>query len=177
MLAAVSATLNAQNTNDTTAERVYGVQIGLLGAWAYGEFPLKDEIVLRGEVGLDAGIRGGSFYRKTVFVLAPSLRLEPRWYYNLSERAARGRRTEGNAANFVSLPLLIHPGLFRITNDETIRVDRGIQLLPTWGIRRNLGSRLDYELGIGLGYGVRWSGGRDVAEGGSTGWLHLRIGI
>ena len=176
----VSTALTAQtvrDTRDTTVERVYGAQIGLLGVWGYGEFPLGDEVALRTEIGIDAGIRGSSLLYDPVFVLTPSVRLEPRWYYNLAQRAAQGRNTGNNAANYFSVPLIAHPGLFRIASEDFIGVDRSIKILPTWGIRRNLGDRLNYEIGIGYGYGLRWGEGRSRPSGGDTGWLHLRIGI
>jgi hypothetical protein len=177
MVAISSTTLNAQIIRDTTVARVYGAQVGLIGIWAYGEFPIHDDIVLRTDVGLDASIRGGSQFYKPVFLLTPPFRVEPRWYYNYGKRAARGRRTDANAANYFSLPLTFYPAWFSIANTESIRVDPGLQLLPTYGIRRNLGDHLRYEIGIGMGYGIKWREGRDKLTGGSTAWLRLRIGL
>jgi hypothetical protein len=172
-----TAAVSAQLSADTTVQRLYGAQVGFLGAWGYGEFPLGDQWVLRADAGLDGAVRGGSFFYRTTFVLAPSLRLEPRWYYNFKARAQRGRRTAGNAANYFSLPLIAYPGLFRIASEESVRVDRGLHLLPTWGMRRQLGQQLYYELGLGLGYGVRWAEDSNRRTGGTTGWVRLRIGI
>ena len=170
-------TVGAQDRAEAIVDRVYGAQIGLLGIWGYGEFPIHRQVVLRTDIGLDAGIRGGSQFYRTVLVLTPSIRLEPRWYYNLAKRSERGKPTNGNAANYFSIPVIAHPGWFRITNEESISVDRGLQLLPTWGIRRSLGNRLMYEVGAGLGYGLRWAEGRSKPTGGTSGWIRFRIGL
>ena len=158
-------------------ERVYGAQLGYLGAWVYAELPLGRSVVARLEAGLDAGYRGGSFFKENIVVGAPVLSAGPRWYYNLDKRVAKEKRTAGNAANFLSLPITYHPGWFTLSNVEGTYTDKGITVLPTWGIRRNLGKHLNFEVGVGIGYRVRWFDFGVQRFGDVAAWVPLRIGF
>lgn len=157
-------------------ESIIGGQIGFLGGWAYAEYPIGSKSVIRGELGLDGGIWAGSFRNNTVLALAPVATLSPRYYYNLSKRSDRGKRVAGNAANFISLRTKFHPGWFTLSNTEGLATDSGITVLPTWGIRRTIGRRFNYEVGFGLGYTHRWDQGR-TRESSVTAGLHLRVGL
>ena len=67
----------------------FGIQTGVLGIWAHREVKLSNQIALRAELGMDAGIWGGSFYPKTGYLMTPVITFEPRWYYNLNKRVSR----------------------------------------------------------------------------------------
>ena len=99
-----------QSAEVGAVERVYGAQLGYLGAWGYAELPLGRSVVARLEAGLDAGYRGGSFFKENIVVGALVISAGPRWYYNLDKRVAKEKRTAGNAVNFLSLPITYHPG-------------------------------------------------------------------
>ncbi len=165
---------NGYSQTDATRQ-IIGGQAGFFGAWVYGEFPISSSSVMRGEIGLDGGFRGGSFYSTNTIAFAPSLRAEPRWYYNLKKRAAKGRKTDKNAANFISLQTIYQPGWFVLSNVDGTRVDNGITLLPTWGIRRMIARKISVETGLGLGYTRRWYKGATRPAELALG-LHLRIG-
>ncbi len=156
--------------------RVYGAQIGFLGAWGYAEFPLGRRIVARINAGLDGGIWGGSSIDGATLAIVPVIEAGPRWYYNLDKRALKEKRTDRNAANFLSLPVSYHPGWFTLSNEEGTSINQGITILPTWGIRRNLGRHLNFEVGAGLGYRTEWNdfGYRDNSF---AAWIPLRIGF
>ncbi|HSI68926.1 MAG TPA: hypothetical protein VK941_01750 [Gillisia sp.] len=131
---------------------IYGMQTGFLGAWVYNELRLSNEIALRTEVGLDAGIFKNSFRNRVGFVLIPVINLEPRWYYNLNRRTDKSKMTANNTGNFLSLKGSFNPNLFAISDREVGNVIPSLALIPTWGIRRHIGSHFNYETGIGFGY-------------------------
>ena len=171
-------TLMAKSQNVSTEQSTFGIQTGFLGIWAHNESKISNQIVLRSELGLDTGISGGDIYDKTGFILVPTITLEPRWYYNLTKRESKSRRIDGNSGNFISLKTTYHPNWFEISNENNINFISDISIVPTWGIRRNVGNHFTYETGIGIGYvhyfknkNVILLNDSDVAVN-----LHLRIG-
>lgn len=173
---ALSFTANSQDTS--VAQSTYGIQMGVLGIWGHNESKLTNSIALRTEIGLDAGIWGGSFYPKTGYLMTPVIRFEPRWYYNLGKRVRKSRTISGNSGNFLSLQTNYHPNWFVISNYDNIEVADQVSIIPTWGIRRNIGKHFTYETGIGLGYRYIFakSVGYAENEGEMALNLHLRIG-
>ena len=130
---------------------------------------------MRTEIGFDAGYFMNS---KTGFILAPVFTVEPRWYYNLDKRVAKNKSVLNNSGNFISLNIKYHPDWFVISKHGNIKVRNQISIIPTWGIRRNLGKHFNYETGIGLGY-VRYfeTEGLFLNKKGEAALnLHIKIG-
>ena len=171
-------TLIATSQDASVEKSVFGIQTGPIGVWVHNESKLSNSIALRSEIGIDGGIAGGANYDKTYFITVPVISLEPRWYYNLNKRESKSKRIDGNSGNFVSLKTSYHPDLLITSNDDNILLISDISIVPTWGIRRNIGSHFNYEVGIGVGYlyffekdNVVIINESDVAVN-----LHLRIG-
>lgn len=171
-------TLIAKSQTASVENSTFGVQTGFLGIWAHNEAKLSIQIALRSEIGFDSGIWGGSFYDKTGYVFAPVITLEPRWYYNLNKRVKKDRRIDGNSGNFISLKTSYHPDWFVISNYDNISIVSDITIIPTWGIRRNIGNHFNYETGIGIGYVYYFAKSAGYLENKSDVALnlHLRIG-
>jgi len=168
---------NSQNAS--VEKNVYGIQTGFLGFWAHNETKLGNQFALRSEVGFDAGFVIETYSDQSGFLLTPVVTLEPRWYYNLNSRVEKSKRIDGNSGNFVSIKTSYHPDWFNITNFDNVFVYRDIQIIPTWGIRRNLGAHFNYETGIGIGYRYVIDEPRGVFgndDGNLAVNLHLRIG-
>ncbi len=111
-------------------------------------------------------------------MVVPVITLEPRWYYNLNKRARKSRNTSGNSDNFIALNTSYHPDLVVISNNNNIDFITDFSIVPTWGIRRQIGSHFNYETGIGIGYihyfnpnNLSFDGEADVAVN-----LHLCLG-
>ncbi len=149
----------SQNTKDDVSveKSTFGTQVGLIGIWLYNELKLSDQVAFRSEIGI-GGVNTTN--------IVPIVALEPRWYYNLNERANKGKRIDGNSGNYVSLRTSYH---FRsVLEAEENDVNR-IFIAPTWGIRRNLGKHFNYEVGVGGGLGYR----REIVF---SPYVNLRIG-
>jgi len=171
--------INAIQSQDaSTEETTYGIQTGFLGVWIQNESKLSNNIALRSEIGFDSGIGAGDFYDGVGFILTPVLTLEPRLYYNLNKRVSKGRNIDGNSGNFVSLKTSYHPDWFVISNIENSGIVSDLAIIPTWGIRRQLGNHFMYEVGIGLGYRYLLAKQAGFLENESDAAinLHLRIG-
>ena len=180
LIFSANAQENPQEENSATAsveKSTFGIQSGLLGVWGHNELRLSDEFALRTEIGFNAGIWGGLFYPKAGFVLLPVITAEPRWYYNLEKRVRKSRDIAGNNGNFVSLQTSYRPDWFLISNYDNITTFNTVTVIPTWGIRRNIGEHFTYETAFGLGYGhqFRSSKGYQDVEGLAAN-IHLRIG-
>lgn len=170
--------LIAKSQTASVEQSVFGLQTGFLGAWVHNESKLNNSLALKGELGFDTGIWGGTFYDKTGFILVPVITVEPRWYYNLEKRVQKNRRVDGNSGNFISLKTSYHPDWFVISNYDNLRIVSDISIVPTWGIRRNIGNHFNYETGIGVGYVYYFAKNAGYAEneGDVAVNLHLRIG-
>lgn len=157
--------------NSGVEKSIFNIQTGFLGIWINNESRIFNEISLRTEIGLDAGLRGCSDCN-TEYALAPVIALEPRWYYNINKRNALNKGTN-NSANFLALGFKYHPDWFVISNSDNAQVANQISIIPKWGIRRNIGnSNFNYEVGIGIGY--KFYLDENFSE--TTADLHLRIG-
>lgn len=176
ILCGLASLTKAQNAS--VEQSTYGLQTGLLGIWVHSEFKLSNSIALRTELGLDYGIWGGESYDKTGFLMTPKITAEPRWYYNLIDRESRSKRIDGNSGNFVSLQASYRPDWFVISNTEDLSNISDISIIPTWGLRRNIGQRFNYEVGIGIGYRYTFAKQAGFLENESEAAtnLHLRIG-
>jgi hypothetical protein len=131
---------------------VFGIQTGFAGIWVHGEFRLSNKFALRTEIGLDLGIWENNYTNESGLAFAPVITLEPRFYYNLKKRLAKGKRIDGNSGNFIALKTSYNSDLFFIGTSEDIHLEADFMIIPTWGIRRNISQHFNYEAGFGLGY-------------------------
>jgi len=177
-LAFCGMTFIAKSQTGSVEKSTYGIQTGFLGIWAHNERKLTNSITLRTEIGLDSGIWGGDFYDGTGFLMTPVITIEPRLYYNINKRLKKSRRIEGNSGNFISMKTSYHPDWFVISNTDNVSIISDISIIPTWGIRRNIGKHFTYETGIGIGYRYIFAkqAGFIENESEATANLHLRIG-
>lgn len=155
----ISTTFFAQKNTPTTekpetsvSKSLFGVQVGLLGAWFYNELKLTDKIALRSELGLQTFFYTDLGTDKTYYFLNPEIVLEPRFYYNLNKRNAKGKNISDNSGNYVSLRNAYYPDAFKIGNTGKIDFVPELHIVPTWGMKRNLGKNFNYEIAAGLGY-------------------------
>lgn len=131
---------------------IYGVQAGLVGIWGYNESRLSNSIALRSDVGFDGGFWAGTIYDKPGFLLAPTVSVGPKWYYNFRRRVKKSKRIDRNSGNFFAIRAGFHPDWFVISNYKDQAVVSDISIVPFWGLRRSIGNHLNFETAIGYGY-------------------------
>ena len=134
-----------ENPNASVEKSIFGVQIGILGVWAHNEARLSDKFALRSEVGFDGGFQNDDFF------MAPVISLAPKFYYNLNKRLEKEKDISGNSGNFLSIQTSYHPDWFVVASDN-VNITNQISVVPTWGMRRNIGNHFNYELGAGVGW-------------------------
>ncbi len=173
-------TLIAKSQNTASVEKsIFGIQTGLLGVWVHNESKLSNQFALRSEVGLDAFILSKEHFNKDGLVFVPSITLEPRWYYNLNKRQKKSKRIDGNSGNFFSIATTYSPDWFTISTVKDVDVLGSIAIVPTWGMRRNIGKHFMYETGLGIGYGNNIDSNNVLTndkKGGVVVNLNFRIG-
>ncbi len=167
---------NAQNAS--VEKSVFGIQTGFLGIWAHNESRLSNKIALRSELGFDAGFQSGPYYYYDEFLLIPVLTLEPRFYYNLNKRNSKSKNITNNSGNFISIKTSYYPDWFVISNYEYESILSGISIIPTWGMRRNMGAHFNFEAGAGIGYQYSFAKAAGYPNNTSEAVvnLHLRFG-
>lgn len=130
-------------------------------------------------MGFDFGIWETTYYDdyNSPFILTPVVVIEPRFYYNLKKRAANSKRTDDNSGNFIALKTSYHPNVALFNTDDAPVVS-DYAIIPTWGIRRNLGEHFNYEAGIGIGFSHTFAerAGYSKNKSGLEPNMHLRIG-
>jgi len=99
----------------TVEKSIFGAQTGFLGVWKNHEARLAPKFALRSEIGLEAGYAGGSF-QNDIFFFAPTLKLEPRYYYNLQKRLNKGKSIAKNSGNFLAINMVYTPDWFVISS-------------------------------------------------------------
>lgn len=141
----------------STDRQIGGFQLGVidnnLGVTYYHEQMLTNAITLRGEA-----VLGFGWVNKSV-VCGPVLAIQPRWYYNINKRKSLGIDVARNSANFLGLNVSYNLPFNLWYNSDLLQWESNtfkgqdrINLAANWGIRRAIGSRLNYEVGVGLGY-------------------------
>lgn len=158
--AVLCATVFAINAQETVSEQtkagveksVFSVQTGLVGIWANNEFRLSNQFALRTEIGLELLSFDYAYTDETKYGAAPSISIEPKWYYNLEKRVRKGRNIAGNSGNAFSVRInYLSPNTFLISDIENYKGVDQLNIIPKWSIRRVYGKHFIFETGFGLG--------------------------
>lgn len=179
VFALIAFSLKGFSQDASVEKSIYGIQTGLLGVWANNESKLANKFSLRSEIGIEMGF--ATYYsngnKKTTIVGVPTISVEPKWYYNLNKRNAKGKNINKNSGNFFSIKTLYVPDFFLITNIDNLNVVDQIAIIPKWGIRRVYGQHFTFETGFGLGPIIYLDNtDKTIEKNDIYPDLHLRIG-
>ncbi len=174
--------VKSQNTTENIQEpsvekSIFGIQTGFAGLWIYNELKLSNQFVFRTELGFDT-YENDDYYPDAGFLFVTSTSIESRWYYNLNKRIKKSKRIDHNSGNFFTLKTTLRLNDLLIKFGDDAKIVSNLSIIPTWGIRRNIGKHFNYETGIGIGYIHYFSKNsgfiKDKGEAAIN--LHLRIG-
>lgn len=129
-------------------EDKFNVRLGLIGGWVSYEKPLGGPFLLNGELGYIGGIVGGNFLFTSI------LEIEPRYYYNVDKRIKKGKSIKNNSANYLALQLSYLPDLLTAKKYSSTIIEKSFNIIPTYGLRRNILGGLNFDFEIGLGYQI-----------------------
>jgi hypothetical protein len=106
-----------------------------------------------GRTGTVVGRAGANFFAalgtSNYWGVMPSVEVEPRWYYGLGRRAAKGRSTELNSGSFLSMRLRTYFPCGYIS-DRDVALEGVTLAAPTWGFRRVWNGRWMFEFHTGV---------------------------
>ena len=85
-----------------------------------------------------------------IYIIAPFLDLQEKFYYNLAKRKNKGKETTNNSGNFISLRFITRGPSLAENVDRTSDIDFAFG--PTWGIQRKLNKNLHLLFDIGPQY-------------------------
>jgi hypothetical protein len=144
IIATISFNLSAQNSKTQSSHSIKGPVFGL--SYSY-EHPIAKESTLNMELIFNGGFGSGVFY-DSYWVVAPALRIEPRYYYNLTKRFDKGKKTINNSANYLAFAADYQPGISVGKNMEAIQY---LQIVPKYGLKRTIGQHFIFEVAAGVG--------------------------
>ncbi|MEO6219833.1 MAG: hypothetical protein ABIO81_05355 [Ginsengibacter sp.] len=139
----------AQTKQPTIRKNSISADIGFVGSWLNYEKQIKQLLTIKTSIGAEGGFSFGP--STNYFALTPTLRLEPRYYYNFNRRVKLEKKTLYNAANYFAVTFLVIPNLFTISNAAGVEFESGLHVIPKVGIKRTIGQRMNFEFGIGYG--------------------------
>lgn len=147
---------------------VKSFQLGVLGSWIQYEHPLGSNATFELEIGMNGGLfkQGNG----VGYIFVSTVNLEPKYYYSLSRRVRKSKNTKNNSANYVSLSVLHYTDWISIGSENNYFIITTSSIVPKFGIRRSLSSKLIFEFGLGIGTYL------NEVESGAAGQLDLKVG-
>lgn len=128
----------------TGVRNVHSVKVGLIGVGYAYEHALSRSITLNTELMLAGGF-GGPYGA----IVDPTLRVEPRFYYNFRKRVEQGKNGRYNAANYLSLAVENRFNVNALLAEA--EGNNQISVIPKWGLRRTIGTHFFFEGAVGVG--------------------------
>ena len=132
-------------------EKVF--RVNFLNPAAEMEWPTGNKSTFSAALGVGYGggypdltFNGNGF----VYIIAPFLDLQEKFYYNLARRQNNGRETANNSGNFFSLRFVSRGPSLAENVDRTSDIDFAFG--PTWGIQRKLNKNLHLLFDVGPQY-------------------------
>lgn len=129
-------------------EDKFNIRVGLIGGWVSYDKPLGGSFLLNSEIGYVGGIIGGNFLFTSI------LEIEPRYYYNVDKRIQKGKSIKNNSASYLAMHFSYLPDFLTSTKYASTNIEKSFNIIPTYGLRRNISGGLNFDFEIGLGYQV-----------------------
>lgn len=155
LLLLISVTINSKAQDTTSVEQVktvsnHSVSTEILALTYNYEYALGTKCSILGRLGLQSGLNYNSTFG-TRYTIHPGISIEPRYYYNLTKRGRKGKRTIKNSANYLALTswYIFDP----IVEHKSTGIS-SIIIAPNWGIRRVYGNAFLLEFNTGISYSI-----------------------
>ncbi len=153
ILFTVCSALSFSQEKETSLKKEIGsVDIGFFGTWINYERHLNGLFTLKSQLGLEGGFGSSHAIGVNTYVaFIPTIRAEPRYYYNFNRRVNNEKKTLFNAADYFAVTVAYYPDLFIIANVSDLTFESGVYLIPKWGMQRTIGQRINFQFAFGAG--------------------------
>lgn len=144
ILTLISGLASAQIDRTTNSSTLKATFLGL--SYSY-EQAIAQKSTINYELMLAGGF-GSGYMNGNYWLIAPIMRVEPRYYYNLINRYDKGRKTMNNSANYLSFSADYQLGTSIGSNASSVST---FSLIPKWGTKRTVGTHFIFEFAAGVG--------------------------
>jgi len=138
IIALMTASLNAQEIENINTVKVW--RVNFLNPAIELELPTGNKSTFSSAIGVGYG---GGYPDLTygdngfIYIIAPFLDLQQKWFYNLEKRNRKSKTIENNSGNYVSARLITRGNSIADNVSRTSNFDFAFG--PTWGIQRKYG--------------------------------------
>ncbi len=154
------STAQENEAKPSVENNLWGATIGLVEGKLQYETKLTRLSTVRFEAGLDlltysytTYYSNSTFKEKTGSLIAPTLTIEPIFYYNLDRRSRLGKNISKNTGNYFSLRTFFAFAENEISNsNKEFTISNALIIIPKYGIRRSFAKQFFYEFGFGIGW-------------------------
>ena len=102
----LSALAFSQDKETSLEKEIISADIGFLGTWINYERHLRGLFTLKSQLGLEGGFGSSDIIGvNTYFAFIPTIRAEPRYYYNFNRRVMKEKKTLFNAADYFAVTI------------------------------------------------------------------------
>ncbi|TVZ26537.1 hypothetical protein JM83_1506 [Gillisia sp. Hel_I_86] len=152
LLALFSITSYGQEKNTYNTEKVW--RINFLNPAVELEIPTGNYSTFSSAIGIGYGgaypdleFGGGS---GLIYIIAPFLDLQQKWFYNLNKRLSKDKSVNNNSGNFISLRMITRGNSIADNVNRTSDFDFAVG--PTWGFQRKYGENFHLLFDVGPQY-------------------------
>jgi len=139
----------------SVSDNLVKVEIGNPSALGLSfEKKIDQQISIYSSLGFQFYAGGGStaalrYGADPYYVFTPQLIVEPRFYHNLSKRAAMDKNVSYNAANYVALSSRVYHDSFYFSNSDKIPEGAAVlDVMLSYGLQRSFLKRLNLDMAI-----------------------------
>lgn len=134
----------------------FEANIHLVGAGISYEKSFSEKFALRSSLEYDGSLSFRKNFHTTgstiTFVMQPTVKIQPRYYYNINKRMQSGKSIRFNAANFISVDIAYKSSELNISNKDYYMLET-LAFGTAWNLRRNISnSNFIYEASAGIRY-------------------------
>ncbi|MGB5227237.1 MAG: hypothetical protein WBN55_03180 [Eudoraea sp.] len=147
----LSILVNGQDTNSINTQKIW--RVNFLNPAIELELPTAEKTTFSLALGIgysggypDLTFGGSGF----VYIIAPFLDLQHKWFYNFEKRKQKQKTVEGNSGNFWSIRFITTGP--SVAENVTRTSDFDFAIGPTWGIQRRYSKKFHLLFDIGPQY-------------------------
>lgn len=126
---------------------IHSIKATIIGLTYSYDLVIFDPVTINFEFTVGGGL-ASNWKAGNNWLIVPSVRLEPRYYYNFYKRSLDNKIVTNNSSDFFSLSADYQ---FNVNTGGNPNHEEFFSLIPKWGLRRSVGYHFFYEGEAGAG--------------------------